>query len=182
MKNGFTLVELMVVVAVIGILAGVLTPTINGLTDKAKVAKIVQLYENLKTACLSHYNDTSRYAWEYDVNESPDPSYHHLSMRQSYAGWNGPYIERPLNYNDNPYRKDVDVAPGLWWNSYDLDRNGNAEVSGAGNELLITNVPEVVARLVDETLDGPGRGDWRSTGIMEYHGTNVFLLLCGGSR
>ena len=52
-KKGFTIVELVIVIAVIAILAAVLIPTIAGLVKKANVTKDTQLVRNLNTAIMS---------------------------------------------------------------------------------------------------------------------------------
>ena len=49
-KKGFTIVELVIVVAVIAILAAVLIPTFSGIIRKANESKDNQLIKNLNTA------------------------------------------------------------------------------------------------------------------------------------
>lgn len=49
-KHGFTVVELVVVIAVIAILAAVLIPTFSGLVKSAKMSADTQLAKNMNTA------------------------------------------------------------------------------------------------------------------------------------
>ncbi len=49
-KRAFTIVELVIVIAVIAVLAGVLIPTFSNLVKKAQVSKDTQLIRNLNTA------------------------------------------------------------------------------------------------------------------------------------
>ncbi|MBU0688009.1 MAG: prepilin-type N-terminal cleavage/methylation domain-containing protein [Gammaproteobacteria bacterium] len=58
-QKGFTLIELMIVVAIIGILAAVAIPAYSDYTKKAKFTEVVQATQALKTAievCLSENN------------------------------------------------------------------------------------------------------------------------------
>lgn len=49
-KKGFTLVELIIVIAIIGILAAVLFPTITGYLDNARESAAMQEAESIKSA------------------------------------------------------------------------------------------------------------------------------------
>ena len=55
-RKGFTIVELVIVIAVIAILAGVLIPTFAGVTNKAKESKALQEAKNAYTADLALLN------------------------------------------------------------------------------------------------------------------------------
>ena len=52
-RKGFTIVELVIVIAVIAILAGVLIPTFAGVATKAKESKALQEARNVYTAYVA---------------------------------------------------------------------------------------------------------------------------------
>lgn len=60
MKRGFTLIEMLVVIGILGILAGVLIGSLSGSTDSARNAQCLTNMKNLASACQS-YGMTSRY-------------------------------------------------------------------------------------------------------------------------
>ena len=57
-KKGFTIVELVIVVAVIAILAAVLIPTFSSIIKKANIASDTAVAKNLNTAAISAGADT----------------------------------------------------------------------------------------------------------------------------
>ena len=61
-EKGFTLIELMIVIAIIGILAAVAVPQYGQYTKRAKFADIVAQASNYKipvTECIQDLNDTA---------------------------------------------------------------------------------------------------------------------------
>ena len=61
MKNvqkGFTLIELMIVVAIVGILTAIALPTYQNYTTRAKVAEVLAAMETAKTAVAETYTST----------------------------------------------------------------------------------------------------------------------------
>lgn len=71
--QGFTLTELMVVIAVISILAAVIAPNAHRLIDKAKVTKAKRDAQILRAASLEYYGDMG--FWPPDVNRGADPGF-----------------------------------------------------------------------------------------------------------
>ena len=64
-SKGFTLVELLIVVIIIGILAGMMMLSTGSATAKAEATKIVSDMRNIKAAAIMYYADNS--AWTGDI-------------------------------------------------------------------------------------------------------------------
>jgi general secretion pathway protein G len=66
-RGGFTLVELLIVIMIISILAGMMLLSTGSATDGAEATKIVNDLRNLKSAALLYYGDTQKWPTNSDV-------------------------------------------------------------------------------------------------------------------
>jgi type IV pilus assembly protein PilA len=71
-KSGFTLIELMIVVAIIGILAAIAIPNFITYTTKAKQAEVKTLLKALHTSELSYFSEKGFFTDDvYDLEWEP---------------------------------------------------------------------------------------------------------------
>ena len=113
--RGFTLIEIMVVIVIIGLLAAVIVPTVMGKVDDARVAKAKADIQSLEAALSMYYLDNSKYPSSEQgitaLTEQPtDPSITHWRP--------GGYLERiSKDPWGNPY---LYTFPGTHGKQYDL--------------------------------------------------------------
>ncbi|MDJ0812168.1 MAG: pilin [Woeseiaceae bacterium] len=65
-ENGFTLIELMIVVAIIGILASIAMPMYNSYSIRAQVAEGLNLTAPVKSAVAEYVNDNGQFPTDND--------------------------------------------------------------------------------------------------------------------
>ncbi|KXS45969.1 MAG: general secretion pathway protein G [Candidatus Frackibacter sp. T328-2] len=80
-EEGFTLIELMIVIAVLGILAGIAIPRFSGVQDKAEVAAVKSELKSIQTG-LEMYNAENG---EYPGNLSDITSYVEIDGLNDYT-------------------------------------------------------------------------------------------------
>jgi general secretion pathway protein G len=113
--RGFTLIEIMVVVIIIGLLAAVIVPAIMGRVDDARVAKAKSDIQSLETALTMFRLDNSKYPTSEEglqalVTQPNDPTIRHWRA--------GGYIQR---ISKDPWGNDYQYAlPGQHGKEFDL--------------------------------------------------------------
>ncbi len=78
MKKGFTLIELMVVIAIIGILATITIPRFSNITKDAKIAQIQANRRNLQTAVDIYMAREDKKSIEIVNQDGEGPDYNHF--------------------------------------------------------------------------------------------------------
>jgi general secretion pathway protein G len=101
---GFTLIELMVVIVILGILAAIMAPRIVGRTDEAKVVEARVQIANLETALKLYKLDNGRY---------PTTEQGLLALVARPAG-----EPEPPKWRDGGYLERKSVPKDPWGNAY----------------------------------------------------------------
>ena len=101
-RRGFTLIELIIVIAIIGVLAAILMSSFSGGTESARAAKCLSNMRSLAQGAISHAVKTHYYpvAGSYGllgVNNSGDTVYYERPGWISWFGQNDPYATRTSN-------------------------------------------------------------------------------------
>lgn len=82
-RAGFTLVELLLVLVILGLIAGLVLPGIIGKAESAKVKAAASQVSRLSMAVESYYLDTG----------STPEALRQLVENPGQDGWNGPYVK-----------------------------------------------------------------------------------------
>ncbi|ADU97757.1 hypothetical protein Theam_1801 (plasmid) [Thermovibrio ammonificans HB-1] len=147
-RKAFSLVELMVVVAVISILALGLYIYYGGSTDKARVAKTVEFANNLKRAMSAYYADTGYY---------PSKTQQLWTNAVGAPGWNGPYVEPPNNNVSLNYWPHTPWS-GTGWIACTWGSNVQLVINGASKDFCYK-----LDRAVDDGNLSAGNVRWDSS-------------------
>lgn len=129
-EKGFTLIELMVVIVILGILAGLIVPRIMGRPDEARRAKARIQLESLETALKLYKLDNGNYpSTEQGLNALVEPPTGGTPLKN----WRqGGYLEKgkvPKDPWDNDF---VYISPGAHGDFDLISRGADGEPDGEG--------------------------------------------------
>ena len=136
-EKGFTLIEIMVVIVILGILAGLIAPRIMGRPEEAKRLKAVVQIESLETALKLYKLDNGSYpTTEQGLQALVQPS---DSGGEPKNFRQGGYLEKGRVPKDPWGNEFVYISPGLY-GDYDIITYGADGVEGGeGKNADISN-------------------------------------------
>ena len=136
-ERGFTLIELMVVIVILGILAGLIIPRIMGRPDEARRAKARMQIESIDTALKLYRLDNGNYP---TTEQGLQALVELPSIGAAAKNWRqGGYLERGKVPKDPWDKEFVYISPGTH-GDFDLSSLGaDGEVGGEGKNKDINN-------------------------------------------
>lgn len=136
--RGFTLIEMLVVLVIIGLLAGLVGPKLFGRVDSSKVQTAGAQIKMFRGALETFRLDVGRFPTQAEgltvLNQAP-------TDERTHARWRGPYLDQgvPLDPWGNPYLYGLPGANGQPYALYSL--GGDGKLGGEGTDADVGVLP-----------------------------------------
>lgn len=194
-RKGFSLFEMLIVIAILVAVTGIITPYVLNMIDKAKAQVIMEVYSNISSAVSQYRNDmlrgtnlppNSEDLLPIEDGENLDKEFHTLFHPPTdailAAAWKGPYIARPLTTKDNPMGKGLKLernldSSGRSWKIIDAS---SPPLGGPGAYIRFEGIPEDISKRVDSLVDAVDTANWKTLGKVQLGGatgTTLFLFI-----
>jgi general secretion pathway protein G len=159
-RDGFTLPEVLTAVALIGVLASVVVPTVRGRMEDGYEDAVIQEFQSLSAAINAYRQDVGHYPPSLDylsaLPAGPRDFCGHALGASDIAKWNGPYTSRSITTTYTIGQRDaVQVA---------LQRPFTTAIG-----VQIAGADTATARNVDYKLDGVSSA---TAGTLRYTSSN----------
>ena len=140
-KQGFTLIELMVVIVILGILAGLIIPRIMGRPEEARRMKARIQMESMETALKMYKLDSGNYP---STEQGLEALVEAPTVGQIPRAWRkGGYMEKGRIPKDPWGNEYIYLCPGLHKGDFDLiSHASDGEPGGEDNNKDINNWEE----------------------------------------
>ncbi len=178
-RLGFTLIEILVVIAIVGILAAVVLASLNDSRELANIRKAQADMRNIHTAMEVLFNDTGLYphkqpqycpprsAGGNEVNLN-SPTTGLVGTDGSYENWSGPYVTSVIDPWGRPYFLDEDYycAGG------EQGCNGHVTTGATDRSVLVSCGPDGMLG------DDPSNPQPSNGSACAYNDDNIVYVLC----
>lgn len=129
LQRGFTLVELLLVLVILALIAGLILPSVIGQAESAKAKSATSSISRLSMAVETYYLDTGN---------TPERLEELVENPGGTAGWNGPYVKKQLL--KDPWGREFRFeSPGRHGEFDIVSYGADGQPGGEGNDADVTS-------------------------------------------